>query len=220
MYLLLISLAPVVAIIIFIYWKDKLDKEPTKLLIYSFLMGALSVIITLIISIIFDSIGLFSSKENAYKSLASCILGIGLVEEFSKFIFVRFYCYKKDAFNEPFDGITYAVMVSMGFAAVENILYVFDNGMGVGIARMFTAVPGHAVFAIIMGYYLGIQKLNHKKYFGYIGLAIAAIVHGLYDFYLFNAKFNTLFLLYWLVLFGASIYLSFKAIKIHQSHKL
>jgi RsiW-degrading membrane proteinase PrsW (M82 family) len=219
MKLLLISLAPVLAIIIFIYWKDKLDKEPKKLLFYSFLMGILSVFVTLIISFIINGFSLDHNNLNKYQSLLSCILGIGLVEEFSKFIFVRFYCYKKDAFNEPFDGITYAVMVSMGFAALENILYVFDNGMSVGIARMFTAVPAHAVFAIIMGYYLGIQKIKHKKYSGMIGLFLAAVIHGLYDYFLFNMKFNTMFLIYWLILFGVSIYLSFKAIKIHQSHK-
>ncbi len=219
MQLLLISLAPVMAIIIFIYWKDKLDKEPKKLLFYSFLMGILSIVVTLIISYVINGFSLEHSDDSNYRSLLSCILGIGLVEEFSKFIFVRFYCYKKDAFNEPFDGITYAVMVSMGFAALENILYVFDNGMGIGIARMFTAVPAHAVFAIIMGYYLGIQKIHHKKYAGIIGLFLAAIIHGLYDYFLFNLEYNSMFLIYWFILFIVSIYLSFKAIKIHQSHK-
>ena len=219
MQLLLISLAPVMAIIIFIYWKDKLDKEPKKLLFYSFLMGILSIVVTLIISYVINGFSLEHSDDTNYRSLLSCILGIGLVEEFSKFIFVRFYCYKKDAFNEPFDGITYAVMVSMGFAALENILYVFDNGMGIGIARMFTAVPAHAVFAIIMGYYLGVQKIHHKKYAGIIGLFLAAIIHGLYDYFLFNLEYNSMFLIYWFILFIASIYLSFKAIKIHQSHK-
>ena len=219
MQLLLISLAPVMAIIIFIYWKDKLDKEPKKLLFYSFLMGILSIVVTLIISYVINGFSLEHSDDSNYRSLLSCILGIGLVEEFSKFIFVRFYCYKKDAFNEPFDGITYAVMVSMGFAALENILYVFDNGMSVGIARMFTAVPAHAVFAIIMGYYLGVQKIHHKKYAGIIGLFLAAIIHGLYDYFLFNLEYNSMFLIYWFILFIVSIYLSFKAINIHQSHK-
>jgi RsiW-degrading membrane proteinase PrsW (M82 family) len=220
MSIILISLAPVFAIIIFIYWKDKLDKEPKKILFISFLMGILSVIVTLIISYIINGFSFDFSTGNKYQSLASCILGIGLVEEFSKFLFVRYYCFKKEAFNEPFDGITYAVMVSMGFAALENILYVSENGIGVGIIRMFTAVPAHAIFAIIMGYFLGIQKLNNKKYYGFIGLGIASVIHGLYDFYLFNAKFNLFFLLYWLILFSVSIYLSVKAIKIHQSHKL
>lgn len=219
MYLILISLAPIVAIIVFIYWKDKLDKEPNKLLIYSFLMGLLSIVVTLVISFIIEKIGLFRSSINGYSSLASCILGIGLVEEFSKFIFVRFYCYKKDAFSEPFDGITYAVMVSMGFAALENVLYVYKGGIGIGVMRMLTAVPAHAVFAIIMGYFLGFQKFYpDKKYHGIIGLFLASCVHGIYDFYLLNAKFNNMFILYWVILFGASIYLSLKAIKIHQTH--
>ena len=221
MNVILISLAPIVAVIVFIYWKDKLDKEPIKLLIYSFLMGILSTIVTLIISFIIDWVGIFKISTNGYSSLASCILGIGLVEEFSKFIFVRFYCYKKDAFSEPFDGITYAVMVSMGFAALENVLYVYKGGIGIGVMRMLTAVPAHAVFAIIMGYFLGFQKFYpDKKYHGIIGLFLASCVHGIYDFYLLNAQFNNMFILYWVILFRGSIYLSLKAIKMHQSHKI
>lgn len=218
MLLFLLAIAPALAICIFIYWKDKFDKEPKKLLITSFFLGSLSIIITLIISYFVHFIDFNEVNTNQVWSLVSCILGIGLVEEFSKFIFVRFYAYKKNEFNEPFDGITYSVMVAMGFAAVENTLYVIDGGASIGVIRMFTSVPAHATFGIIMGFFLGLQKINHQKSFGIIGLLLAATFHGLYDFYLMNIKFNYLYGLYWFVLFLISIYLSFKAIKIHQNH--
>ena len=92
-------------------------------------------------------------------------------------------------------------MVAMGFAAVENTLYVIDGGASIGIIRMFTSVPAHATFGIIMGFFLGLQKINNKKIFGIIGLFLAAAFHGLYDFYLMNIKFNYLYGLYWFFLF-------------------
>ena len=218
MLLFLLAIAPALAICIFIYWKDKFDKEPKKLLITSFFLGAFSTIITLIISYLVHFIDFNEVNINQVWSLISCILGIGLVEEFSKFIFVRFYAYNKKEFNEPFDGITYSVMVAMGFATVENTLYVIDGGASIGVIRMFTSVPAHATFGIIMGFFLGLQKINNKKSYGIFGLLLAATFHGLYDFYLMNIKFNYLYGLYWFILFIISIYLSFKAIKIHQNH--
>jgi len=131
MLLFVLSIAPCLAICIFIYWKDKFDKEPKKLLITSFLLGVLSIIATLVISYIVHFIDFNEVNKNQLWSLISCILGIGLVEEFSKFIFVRFYAFNKKEFNEPFDGITYSVMVAMGFAAVENTLYVIDGGASI-----------------------------------------------------------------------------------------
>ena len=87
---------------------------------------------------------------------------MALVEEFSKYIIVRFYAQKKNEFNEPFDGIVYAVMVSMGFAALENILYTYQYGFGVGVTRAFTAVLAHATFGVIMGYFMGKAKFSNK----------------------------------------------------------
>ena len=111
---------------------------------------------------------------------------MALVEEFSKYIIVRFYAQKKNEFNEPFDGIVYAVMVSMGFAALENILYTYQYGFGVGVTRAFTAVPAHATFGIIMGYFMGKAKFsNNSIKLNLLGLLFATLFHGSYDFFLF-----------------------------------
>ncbi|MCE2712694.1 MAG: PrsW family glutamic-type intramembrane protease [Cryomorphaceae bacterium] len=102
--IILLTLAPSIAICIYIYWQDKFDKEPKRLLVASFFLGVLSVIPTLIFSYIGQSLGFNHESNDLLWSVVSCIIGIGLVEEYSKFMFVRFYGYNKPAFNEPFDG--------------------------------------------------------------------------------------------------------------------
>lgn len=185
LYLLALAIAPGIAICFYIYFKDKYEKEPIRLLVISFILGVLSVVPTLLLSELGTYLfGLEPTSSNLIFSLISCVIGIGLVEEFSKFIFVRYYAYKKDDFNEPFDGIVYCVMVSMGFATIENILYVAASGASTGWLRMFTAVPMHAVFAIVMGYYLGVQKSFGSKTAALQGLLLAALLHGIYDFVL------------------------------------
>jgi len=218
--LLALAIAPGIAICLYIYFKDKHEKEPVKLLVISFIFGILSVIPALILSLIgSEIIGFEAQSTNFLFSLISCVVGIGLVEEFSKYIFVRYYTYKKDDFNEPFDGIVYCVMVSMGFATFENIIYVYQGGETVAWLRMFSAVPMHAVFAIIMGYYMGIQKFYGKRYYALIGLGYAALLHGIYDFVLFNPDIPL-----WLQIVGFFACIIFglvvarKSIKRHQEN--
>ena len=113
---------------------------------------------------------------------------VGLVEEFSKYVVVRYIAQRNKEFDEPFDGIVYAVMVSMGFATLENILYVYSYGYETGVLRAFTAVPAHATFAVLMGYFMGKAKFSNRTYvFNLTGLLAATLFHGAYDFFLFIA---------------------------------
>ena len=218
--LLALAIAPGIAISLYIYFKDKHEKEPIKLLVISFILGILSVIPTTILSIIGSLLFEFNPESHSmFFSLISCVVGIGLVEEYSKFIFVRYYTYKKEAFNEPFDGIVYCVMVSMGFATIENIVYVYEYGQFTAWARMFTAVPMHAVFGIIMGYYIGIQKIYGKRNFALMGLLYAAILHGVYDFVLFNKDIpEGVQIIGFLACLIFGIRFARKSIKIHQEN--
>lgn len=216
MKLALLTLAPSIAICLFVYWQDKFEREPRRLLLSSFFLGMLSVIPTLLLSSIGDFLGFKPQSNDIIWSLISCIIGIGLVEEYCKYFFVRFHSYNKSAFNEPFDGITYSVMVAMGFATVENILYVMEGGETVAWLRMFTAVPSHATDGVFIGFFLGIQKVFGKSYYGLIGLGLTAVAHGLYDFFIMNSEHEEMFVIYWLMVFILVIYLSFKAIRIHQ----
>lgn len=131
----------------------------------------------------FSSTLFYGQIGNAF---ANAFLVAALCEEAFKLLAVYILIWKNPNFNERFDGIVYAVFVSLGFALVENILYVFSNGMSTGIARAFTAVPAHAMFGIMMGYYLGLSRFSAKKRVRYFILAflIPFFLHGLYDFIL------------------------------------
>ena len=90
-------------------------------------------------------------------------LFVALPEEFAKFLVVKKVAYDHSKFNEIMDGITYCIVASMGFAAFENINYTFQFGIGTGIMRAFTAVPAHALFSGIMGYYIGVAKFTKNR---------------------------------------------------------
>lgn len=143
---------------------------------------------------------------------------VGLTEEFSKYIIVRYYAQPKDAFNEPFDGIVYAVMVSMGFAATENIMYVLEGGFEAAFLRAFTAIPAHATFGILMGYYMGKAKFSkNKRLLNVFGLMLAIIFHGAYDFFLFIDFIPGIWVGAFVSLF-IGLVLSRNAIKRHQDN--
>lgn len=186
MNLLLLAVAPAIIIIAYIYIKDKFEKEPWKLLLKNFLLGAtVSVVLTFILSFIVGEIFPEFDRLNVFDMFLKAFFVVALVEEFSKYLIVR-YAQKNKAFNEPFDGIVYAVMVSMGFATLENVLYVYSYGFETGILRAFTAVPAHATFAILMGYFMGKAKFSKNRFLLNItGLLVATAFHGAYDFFLF-----------------------------------
>lgn len=213
--LLAIALAPGVAIGVYIYLKDHHEREPIGLLLRAFLFGFLSVVITLLISMVIEQF-ITIDEASLSEQAVHAFLIVALVEEFSKFIFVRGILYNNKHFNEPFDGIVYSVMVSMGFATLENVLYAFNGGMGTAIMRMFTAVPAHATFAVLMGFYLGKAKFEHKKsYYALHALGVATLFHGAYDYCLFVSWVPGI-VLGALVSLVVGIWLSKKAIRIHQ----
>ncbi|TLX70512.1 PrsW family intramembrane metalloprotease [Labilibacter sediminis] len=186
MNLLLIAVAPVAIILVYIYYRDKYEKEPVSLLIKG-LIGGMIIVIPVIfaeqwVSDILPS--LFSSKTGM--AFGNAFLVAALWEEAFKLLAVYILIWKNPNFNERFDGIVYAVFVSLGFALVENIMYVFSNGMSVGVGRAFTAVPAHAMFGIMMGYYLGLAKFIKPKRTLFLILAFFApfVLHGIYDFIL------------------------------------
>lgn len=219
MNLLLLAFAPICVIILYVYYKDKYEKEPKRLLLANFLLGAvISIIITTIIYVGFDIVLPLKDQFSVPQQFVKAFLVVALTEEFSKYIIVRFFAQPNKAFNEPYDGIMYAVMVSMGFAATENIFYVLEGGYVTGILRAFTAVPAHATFGILMGYFMGKAKFsNNRIKLNLIGLLMAVLFHGFYDFFLFidfipgiwTGAFISLIL---------GIFLSRKAIKKHQEN--
>jgi RsiW-degrading membrane proteinase PrsW (M82 family) len=182
-----LAVAPGIAIILFILYKDRYNKEPRINLIVSFVLGCISIIPAAALEK-----ALWGVVDGSITGLV--IFAYAVVagtEELVKFICLRFYSYRQKSFDEPLDGIVYSLMVSMGFATVENILYVnnyaaLGRGVEVGLQRAFMAVPAHAAFAVLMGYYMGKAKFSTNK-FGLMlwGFLLAVFFHGSYDFFLF-----------------------------------
>jgi protease PrsW len=218
--LLGIALAPGAAIMLYIYLKDKHEREPLILLLTSFFYGILSTFITLGLSFTLDLFVLLK-EEDVIEQFIEAFFKVALVEEFSKFIFVRFILFPNKNFNEPFDGIVYAVMVSMGFATLENVMYVYQYGFETGIYRMFTAVPAHATFGVMMGYYLGKAKFTHSRglLFAFMALITPTLFHGAYDYFWFIAEVKDIWTGIWIfaiISLVIGLILSRNAIRLHQ----
>ncbi|MDY0098433.1 MAG: PrsW family glutamic-type intramembrane protease [Bacteroidales bacterium] len=202
--LLFISLAPVLIIAFYIYNRDKYEKEPYSILFKALMIGILIVLPVFLIEKFLTMF--FRSAEGLSYAAYTAFVVAGLTEEAMKFLGFYFFFWKDRNFNEKFDGIVYAVYISLGFAAIENILYVFTGGAGVGIVRALTAVPAHALFGIVMGYYFGLARFSesHRRIYLTLAFFMAVIFHGLYDFLLMSnsqillTAFIPVFIYFWI----------------------
>ena len=219
MTLLIAAVAPVFALIFYIYFHDKHEKEPIGLLIASFILGAVvSIIITMILYGVTTVFIPLKDKYSIVEQFIQAFIVVATVEEFSKYILLRYYAQPKVEFDEPYDGIMYSVMISLGFAATENILYVIDGGLETALLRSITAVPAHAVFGILMGYYVGKAKFSKRRIsMNLRGLMLAILFHGAYDFFLF-INFIPGISIGAFVSLIIGVVLARKAIKIHQNN--
>lgn len=193
--IIILAIAPALAVCGYIIHKDRFKKNPFKLVLAAFLFGAFSIFPAAIGSSLGGS---FIVKEgNVINTALFAFLAVALSEEFAKFFFLRYILFKRKGFNEPFDGIVYAVMAGMGFAAFENIFYVTQGSYSISIMQMLTAIPAHAVFAVVMGYHVGLAKfdLTHKNELLRKGLIIPVLLHGTYTFLLMQNIIPALFLL-------------------------
>lgn len=217
--LIALAIAPGLAISIYIYWKDQFDREPRRLLIYGFLLGVISIVPAITLEHWWGSKGYLVSA-NAGETAFYAWIVVGLSEELAKFALLRFFLYRKEAFNEPYDGITYAVMISMGFATLENIMYVMEGGISVAVMRAVLAVPAHATFGVIMGYFVGLAKFRkgYGMFYLLLGLMGAAFFHGLYDFSIMQTNVPELQVIGAVGSLIVAIILSRSAIRIHQKN--
>lgn len=215
--LIVYALVPIFIVIVYVYLKDKYEKEPMGLLLVSFLLGAVvSIIITTLLYEVFNVIAPLTNGLSIMQQFVQAFFVVGFSEELSKYLIILFFAQRRVAFNEPFDGIIYAVMVSMGFAATENIFYVLESGPTTALLRAFTAVPAHATFGILMGYFMGKAKFsNNRIKLNLTGLLLAILFHGAYDFFLFIDFIPGIWIGAFISLF-IGVFLSRKAIQRHQ----
>lgn len=194
--LFIIAILPVVLLGIYINSKDN-EKEPKTLLVGLFSAGILSCVLVLLISALMEKIFPFFGRDlnkfNYFELLLYTFIGISLVEEGCKWFFTTIIGYKNRNFDEAYDIIVYATFVSLGFASIENLLYVYNGNIVTGILRALTSVPGHVCFGITMGYYLLLAKIakknnNRKLHIKnlILSILIPIIEHGLYDFCAFS----------------------------------
>jgi RsiW-degrading membrane proteinase PrsW (M82 family) len=209
--LLILSLAPVFIIAVYIYFRDKYEKEPYRLLAMSLAAGAFTVIPILFVESFLDSFTplFYGLMAEAWKAFAVA----AFTEESFKFLALYLLIWRSPQFNDKFDGIVYAVFISLGFAAVENVMYVMGNGPFTGIVRAVTAVPAHAIFGITMGFYFGMAKFYPKKQAQLKQKALVApvILHGMYNFILLTG-IDWLSLIF-IVFLGYLYYSGWKRIK-------
>ena len=195
-FLIIIAAALLPAILLWGYiWRMDRKKEPTSLLIKATCYGVLiclpvAMVESMISGVLFGEGGpttLFGTTVDAFMVAA-------IPEEAFKLFALHRILKNNPYFDEHFDGIVYAVCVGLGFAGLENILYLFDNAddwLSVAFLRSLMAVPGHYAFAVLMGYYYSVYHfVNRSRRTRAMILVAPVLAHGLYDALLMSASVN------------------------------
>lgn len=183
------AVIPALILLVEVYKYDRLEPEPPNLLWSLVLKG----IIATALAVVTERIGmglaarLFQEGSFFYYVFVMYLV-VGLSEEGFKYLLLHRATWNSPFFNCRFDGVVYAVFVSLGFALWENITYVFSYGLGTALVRAITAVPGHACFGVFMGSWYGLAK--KQQLWGRedasvvcrtIAVIIPVLIHGTYD---------------------------------------
>ena len=180
-----LALGPVVAILFFFWVKDRYEREPLKYLLITLGAGVVAAIPVVIVEILWVHISYDISALTAGELTFMTFIEIGLTEEFFKALAFFIPVYWSRHMNEPYDGIMYAVAAALGFAAIENVMYVLMGGIPAAFVRAITAVPAHAMMGLFIGYFAGRAKFAKRKwakpFLILLGFSIAVVLHGLYD---------------------------------------
>ncbi|UPO86437.1 glutamic-type intramembrane protease PrsW [Niallia sp. Man26] len=183
------GIAPGLALLSYFYLKDQYESEPIALVFRAFITGALLVFPIMFIQYV------LRVEEAVPSHLLNSFVTTSLLEEFFKWFILFFTAYQHIEFDEPYDGIIYGVSISLGFATVENILYLVANGVEYALGRALLPVSSHALFGVIMGYYLGKGKFTMpKSKWIFYSLIVPFILHGIYDYILTFQKNWLLFI--------------------------
>ena len=185
----LAAVLPAVFLMRYIYRKDTAEKEPPSLLLSLVFMGVLAALAAMVLERIGEGIlNRTVSQYSRWYVILLAFLVVGAAEEGCKLFFLKRRSWWDPNFNYRFDGVVYAVFVSLGFAAFENVLYVFRYGLSVVLPRALLAIPGHMGFAVFMGCFYGRAKLCEgygdeagKQGNLFLGWLSATVLHGIYD---------------------------------------
>ena len=211
-FILIPALLPVFLILRYVYLLDRKEREPLGFVLKVVILGALFSIPCIAVErFMYSFIASFYDQASIEFAWMENTVGVALVEEFSKWLVIMIFVWKNKNFDYRYDGIVYAVSASLGFAALENVLYIINYGTGISIGRAIFAIPGHATFGVFMGFWLSRAKtfwLDGKKLRMKIcklfSLCIPMFIHGFYDFLLSEqaaaAGLQSLFFIFVLIL--------------------
>lgn len=189
MFLIALALLPAIALVVWIYRQDRVEKEPKGLLWKVFLFGVLSVIPAMILEILLEEVFLvFVDEDTLCYVILDNFIGVAMIEELCKMKAAKRAAWKHPAFNYKFDAIVYCVTSALGFAAIENVMYCMDADIETAVTRALLSVPSHAIDGVIMGYFFGVAKEaelvgNRRRRQRYLRLSVfmPMIEHGIYD---------------------------------------
>lgn len=177
------AVLPVVLLLIFVYFKDKYQSEPIKKLIWTFFVGCISVVPSAMQETFLEAV--YTPVNPVVDGLYGGYVVAGFSEELWKLLLLMLVVWRSRHFDEYFDGIIYATYLSLGFACLENIMYVVgdEDAMAVALTRGLLAVPAHFLFAVIMGYHLSLAKFDPsgRKVHLFHALLYPTLMHGTYD---------------------------------------
>ena len=211
------AVIPAIGLMIYVYKADHLEKESPAMLWRLVVGGVLSALIALILEKVFSLLLnlTVSSDSTAYNIILYFVI-VAFSEEGAKYFMLRRRSWRSPEFNCQYDGVVYAVFISLGFAIWENISYVLTYGFASAVVRAVTAIPGHACFGVFMGvfyalakkYSLGQQK-GQSTLFSVLAVVIPGLLHGTYDYIATKEKtsFNWFFIVFVVILFIISFLL-------------
>lgn len=185
----LAAVVPAIVLLWYVYRRDRVEREPLGLLLSLLWKGVLAALCSIALETIGQLVlNALVPEGTLLHTLLLAFVVVAAVEEGTKFFFLKRRTWYEYNFNYRFDAIVYSVFVSLGFAAFENIQYVFSYGLSVALPRALLALPGHMAFAVFMGVYYGRAKLRDN--YGQTGAAksdlmmgyfVAVLLHGFYD---------------------------------------
>lgn len=214
------AVIPAICLIKYVYKMDSLEKEPPMMIFGLVVAGVVSAFLAMALERLGGVIlSILNIKNGLIFGFVEFFLIVGPAEEISKYVMLKRNSWNNREFNCQFDAVVYAVSVSLGFALLENIIYVFNYGLSVALIRAITAIPGHACFGVFMGVWYGVAKkkefdgeFSQSAFFRKLAVIVPAVIHGCYDF-IATISGGFLSELFFVVFVAAMFYVSFKTIK-------
>jgi len=221
-----LAILPSLVLILFLYGLSYKAPPPVSLMLIACLFGVISTYP----AIKMEEFGIYDLgmllQGDLWTSFTFSFLIVAFSEETLKYIFLRYYLYPKKEFAVPLDGIVYAACIGLGFAAAENFLYLvirledLEQAYSLAYRRMFTALPAHAAFGVVMGYFMGLARFQAKKevLFLLLALLLPIVLHGLYDFFIFQ-KLSKVLTIFTEITLAISLLLGAFMIRAHRHYK-